>query len=252
MSTLMIAVAAVMYVFMIVLNTMANTLPINGITTGDVSFKYPNLFQPTGLTFSIWGLIYLLLLAYVIYQFTTIGKPMSDGLRLLFFRVNLLFAVSSLLNGLWLLAWHFDRIALSTILMIGLLITLALIAKITPTLGPLTRTAFSVYFGWITIATIANITILLVKLGVPSFSRSSIIITSIILIVGLIIASAWIYLERDVAYGLVILWAYAGIVIRHMGSSELVRSYPLIYATALGSILILSIVNMIIFIQQLK
>jgi hypothetical protein len=208
MSTLMIVVAAVMYVFMMVMNTLANTLPINGITTGNVSFRYPNLFQPTGMTFSIWGIIYLLLFAYVVYQFTTIGKPMSAELRNLFVQVNTLFAISSLFNALWLLSWHYDKIVLSTLIMVLLLVTLALISKMTPSLGLLTRSAFSVYFGWITIATIANVTIMLVKLGVSSFSQGSILLTAGILVIGLILASLWIYLERDLLYGLVILWAY--------------------------------------------
>ncbi len=252
MSTLMIVVAALMYVFMMVMNTLANTMPINGITTGDVSYKYPNLFQPTGLTFSIWGIIYLLLFAYVVFQFTTIGKPMSVELRALFLKVNVLFAISSLFNALWLLAWHYDKIVLSTVIMILLLITLVLISKITPALGNLTRTSFSVYFGWITIATIANVTIMLVKLGVPSFSQSSVLLTVGILVVGLILASLWIYLEKDIAYGLVILWAYLGIVLRHLSVSELNRGYPLIYVTALVVMGILTFVSLIATYQWLR
>jgi len=248
----MIVVAALMYVFMMVMNTLANTMPINGITTGDVSYKYPNLFQPTGLTFSIWGIIYLLLFAYVVFQFTTIGKPMSVELRALFLKVNVLFAISSLFNALWLLAWHYDKIVLSTVIMILLLITLALISKMTPALSLLTRTAFSVYFGWITIATIANVTIMLVKLGVPSFSQSSVLLTVGILVVGLILASLWIYLEKDIAYGLVILWAYLGIVLRHLSVSELNRGYPLIYVTALVVMGILTFVSLIATYQWLR
>jgi hypothetical protein len=97
------------------------------------------------MTFSIWGLIYILLLAYVIYQFSTIGKPMSDEMRQLFFRVNLLFAISSLFNALWLISWHYDKIVMSTVIMVLLLVTLIWIGLLTPTLGMLTRTAFSVY-----------------------------------------------------------------------------------------------------------
>lgn len=245
MSTFMIVVAALMYLFMMVMNTLANTMPINGISTGDVSYKYPNLFQPTGLTFSIWGIIYLLLFAYVVFQFTTLGKPMSEELRALFLKVNVLFAISSLFNGLWLLAWHYDKMVFSTVIMVLLLITLALISKMTPSLGLLTRTAFSVYFGWITIATIANVTIMLVKLGVPSFSQTSVLMTVGILVVGLILSGLWIYLEKDIAYGLVILWAYLGIVIRHLSVSELNRGYPLIYTTALVVMGMLTVVSMI-------
>lgn len=239
MSTVMIIVALLMYVFMMVMNTIANTLPINGITTGDVSFKYPNLFQPTGLTFSIWGLIYVLLFAYVVYQLTFIGKPLSDELKQLFFRVNLLFAVSSLLNALWLLSWHYDRIVLSTVIMVLLWLTLLGISLMTPTLGILTKTAFSVYFGWITIASIANVTIMLVKLGVPSSTSRSILLTALILVIGLILSILWIVIKKDLAFGFVILWAFTGILIRHMSNSGLNRMYPMIYITSIISILIL-------------
>jgi hypothetical protein len=238
MSIWMIIISALMYVFMMVMNTLANTLPLNGITTGDVSFKHPNLFQPTGMTFSIWGLIYILLLAYIIYQFSTIGKPISDEMKQLFFRVNLLFALSSLLNALWLISWHYDRIVLSTVIMVLLLVSLILIAYNTPTLGLLTRTAFSVYLGWITVATIANVTIMLVKLGIPGSSHSSVVLTALILVIGLVIALLWMIRTKDIAYGLVILWAYFGILMRHLSSSGLNKAYPLIYITTVASIFI--------------
>jgi hypothetical protein len=252
MSIWMIVISALMYVFMMVMNTLANTLPLNGITTGDVSFKYPNLFQPTGMTFSIWGLIYILLLAYVIYQFSTIGKPISDEMKQLFFRVNLLFALSSLFNALWLISWHYDKIVISTVIMVLLLVTLIWIGLLTPTLGMLTRTAFSVYLGWITVATIANVTIMLVKLGIPGSSQSSVVLTALILTIGLVIALLWVVRTKDIAYGFVIIWAYIGIVMRHLGSSELNRAYPLIYMTAISTIGILLIVVSLISFQLIR
>jgi len=250
MSIWMIVISALMYIFMMVMNTLANTLPLNGITTGDVSFKYPNLFQPTGMTFSIWGLIYILLLAYVIYQFSTIGKPISDEMKQLFFRVNLLFALASLLNALWLISWHYDKIVISTVIMVLLLVTLIWIGLLTPTLGMLTRTAFSVYLGWITVATIANVTIMLVKLGIPSFSQGSVFMTSFILVIGLVIAWLWVIKTKDIAYGVVIIWAYTGIVMRHFNHLELNKAYPLIYTTAISSILMIVLVLSWITIQM--
>lgn len=229
-------VAFVMYGVMILFNTLANTLPINGINTGEVSFKYPNLFQPTGMTFSIWGVIYLLLLVFLVAQASSVGKPMTEAMRILVIRVHVLFALSSLLNVLWLLSWHYDRILLSTILMLMLLFVLGWIAFLSPGLGSLARTSFSVYFGWITVATIANITILLVKLGVPSFGRNAVIMTALILLIGVIIAGLWIIRQKDIAYGLVILWAYLGILIRHISTQGFQRMYPWILGTVSLSI----------------
>ena len=234
-----IILATFMYIVMMVMNMLANTLPLNGITTGDVSFKYPNLFQPSGMTFSIWGIIYLLLFAFVIYQYTYLGKSMTLESRDLLIKINVLFAFSSLFNALWLIAWHYDRIMLSTIIMIMLLITLIFISKLTVGLTVLERTTFSVYLGWITVATIANVTIMLVKLGISSMDQRAVMLTSIILIIGLVISILWIIREKDVAYGLVIVWAYIGILMRHMSTSGLNRIYPLIYITTIISLVVL-------------
>jgi hypothetical protein len=245
MNLLSLVIALIMYVFMIVMNTLANTMPINNINTGEVSFKYPNLFQPTGLTFSIWGLIYLLLLVYLIFQFANFNNIVSSEHKDLYVLINIVFALSSLFNGLWILAWHYDKILLSTIIMLFLLISLAIITKIIPIGDTLSKTAFSVYFGWITIATIANITIMLVKMGVPNFETSSVIITNVILFVGVIIASLWIYTEKDLIYSLVIIWAYFGIFLRHFSTTELNQTYPSIYISALVAILLIVIIDLL-------
>lgn len=234
-----IILATLMYSVMMVMNMLANTLPLNGITTGDVSFKYPNLFQPTGMTFSIWGIIYLLLFAFVIYQYTYLGKSLTLESRELMIKINVLFAFSSLFNALWLIAWHYDRIVLSTLVMIMLLITLILISKLTVGLTILERTTFSVYLGWITVATIANVTIMLVKFGLPWSSQLAVLLTAFMLIVGLIISVLWVIKEKDIAYGLVIVWAYMGIVIRHMSTTGLNKAYPMIYITTIISIVVL-------------
>lgn len=247
MPILSLIIALVMYIFMIVMNTLANTIPINNINTGEVSFKYPNLFQPTGLTFSIWGIIYLLLFIYLIFQFVNFANISTSEHKDLFIIINLVFAFSSLLNGLWILAWHYDKILLSTIIMIFLFISLAIISKIIPATDLLSKAAFSVYFGWITIATIANVTILLVKLGIPNFEISSVIVTNVILFVGLVLASLWIFSEKDIIYSLVIIWAYFGIFLRHFRSFELNRAYPSIYISALVAILIIIVVDVLTY-----
>jgi hypothetical protein len=59
----------VLFAIMVVMNYLANALPLNDKTTGELSDSYPNLFVPAGITFSIWGIIYLLILGYCILQF---------------------------------------------------------------------------------------------------------------------------------------------------------------------------------------
>ena len=246
-----ILVAVILFVLMIVMNALANTLPINGQNTGEISDQYPNLFQPTGFTFSIWGIIYLLLGAYSIFQLTRIGQVESEVIQKTYFTVNILFSISSLANISWLLFWHHNKILLSMIAMIVLLVSLILISNQTESLNLLTRLSFSVYFGWIVIASIANMTILLVDLGVPSFNSTSIFLTVVILIIGIVIGSLVIYLKSDIAFGLVFVWAYIGILIRHLSQSEFNFQYPAIVYTSIFSIIVLLIINGIVFYKGL-
>ncbi len=119
--------AAIAYLLMLVVNILSVTLPINSVTPGEVSASFPNLFAPAGFTFSIWGLIYLLLLLFVLYQlglFKTV--EMQDGLLQ---KIRPCFIISSLLNAAWIFAWHYKNISLSLVLIIGILICLIKIAN---------------------------------------------------------------------------------------------------------------------------
>ena len=165
--TLIKLLTLVTFIGMVVVNGLANILPINGVTTGRVSDSYSNLFAPVGITFSIWGLIYLLLLAYVIYQFIpkTLGKDKVIN------KINIYFIISSVVNSVWIFAWHYRIIGLTVILMLILLYSLIKISKLTNEMvlsfkdKLFIKIPFGIYFGWITIASIANITIFLVSLA---------------------------------------------------------------------------------------
>ena len=90
------ALVAVTYLSMVTANVLANTLPINGVRTGEVSQAYPNLFAPAGYAFSIWSVIYLLLGLHVLYQFGLFrGGPPSSDREALLDRVGLYFSISS-------------------------------------------------------------------------------------------------------------------------------------------------------------
>lgn len=208
-------VAALTYVLMVTINALANILPIAGMNTGAVSDAYPNLFAPAGLTFSIWGLIYLLLAIHTIFQFSA-----KDQLPLRK-RIGLIFSLSSVANALWIFTWHYQYIALSVVLMLVILISLILINRLTSAqkLGTAfywtVRLPFSVYFGWITVATIANITTFLVDLGWSGTPFSESFWTSLVLVVGLIIGLSWGLPTNDKAYLFTLIWAFLGILIKH-------------------------------------
>lgn len=236
------------FLVMIIVNALADVLPINGVGTGQVSDSYKNLFAPAGLTFAIWGLIYLLLAGYTLYQlgfFQIKGVPYKTDLLE---KVGLYFSISSIANAIWIFAWHYHLIAVSMLLMIIILVCLILITKeINDTELSLRdkifiRLPFSVYFGWITVATIANATTLLVSLCWNGFGISEIAWTVVIISVGLVIGIATIIRYKDIAYGLVIIWAYAGILIKHVSSKGFAGQYPVVITTAITSIVLLLIV----------
>ena len=167
-------IVLITYLAMVTVNGLANALPINGMITGAISDSYPNLFAPTGITFIIWGVIYLLLAAHTLYQLGLFRKKSEEVKTALLKEVGTLFAISSVANFAWIFSWHYKIIPLSMLLMLVILICLGLITirinkeKLTTTEKIFIRLPFSVYFGWITVATIANATTLLVdKLGSP-------------------------------------------------------------------------------------
>lgn len=229
-------VTGLFYILMVVMNGLANALPINGVTSGEVSDKYFNLFAPAGITFSIWGLIYVLLGIYTIYQIVAL-RNREDYERLHLSKINILYCVTSGANALWILAWHFQVMWLSliliTIILVGLIFIRLELAQVSLKAKEkwLIRLPFSVYFGWLTIATIANVTVLLVSLDWNGFGLSPVFWTVIVLIVGIIISGVTMFRFKDIAYALVILWAYTGILIRHTSTSDLSGQYPVVIVT---------------------
>ncbi|NCA97914.1 MAG: tryptophan-rich sensory protein [Clostridia bacterium] len=240
------------YLVMILVNALANILPINGLTTGDVSDSYPNLFAPAGLTFAIWGVIYLALAGYVLYQFGLFQKNRQDSLFLSEQKIRLLFIVSSLANASWIFAWHYRLIPLTMALMLVLLISLAAINLITrkqayETGGKVfVRLPFAIYFGWITVATIANVTTLLVDLEWTGAGLSEPIWTVLILLAGLLIGWVTTVFLKSIAYGLVLVWAYTGILLKHLSASGFDGQYPWVIVTVIGCLVLFAIALIVV------
>lgn len=227
--------AGVAYLAMVAVNFMANGLPINNRSTGEISDAYPNLFAPAGPAFAIWGLIYLLLGAYVLYQFVKKDQKSEDFFR----KINPLFIATSIANISWIFAWHYDFIGLSVLIMGALLILLIKIADILRTeqftsIQKLFIWApFSVYFGWITVATIANITVFLVSIGWNGFGMADFVWTSIILLVGAMIGIWRMRKDRNIAYGMVLIWAYSWVLFKHLSAGGFDGQYPSIITTVI-------------------
>ncbi|MEO3760655.1 tryptophan-rich sensory protein [Mycobacterium sp. B14F4] len=239
------ALVAVTYLSMVAVNIAANTLPINGIRTGDVSDAYPNLFAPAGYAFSIWSVIYLLLGLHVLYQFGLFrGGPSTSDRAALLDKVGVYFSISSLANVAWVFAWHYDAIALSVVLIVVILVCLALITRMVVAAG-LTRreklfvgVPFSVYFGWITVATVANVTVFLVSVGWDGFGLAESTWTVVVLFAAAAIGTMTMLRNRDVAYGVVLLWAYTGILVKHLSADGFDGGYPRVVTTVIACLAI--------------
>ncbi len=199
---------------MISTNYLANALPINNKTTGEISAEYENLFVPAGITFSIWGIIYLLLIVFCVVQFRTEYKE-------ILINIGYLFIISCVLNSLWIFAWHYQNLPLSLLIMLLLLTTLLMInIKLADTSPGLAKIAFGIYLGWICIATIANISAYLTELSWSGFGISQEAWTIIMICTGLIITSLAAFKLQNPFIAISVIWAFAGIAIKQSGNVQ--------------------------------
>ena len=209
----------VAFVATLVVNVAANALPINGVTTGEISDRFAVYVIPAGYVFGIWGLIYLLLGAFTTWQ--ALPRNREDAaLR----DLGLLPAWTGVLNLAWVLLWHHEVFVLTVPVMLTLLVTLITIhLRLVPYAASLRGTRYwtirapwSVYLGWITVATIANVAQTLASLGFNGFGLPPAWLGGAVLLLGLVIAVVFVRRYHDAAYGLVIAWAYAGIVVKEI------------------------------------
>jgi len=227
-----------MMLAMIVMNYLANALPLNNKTTGELSDSYPNLFVPAGITFSIWGVIYLLLFIVIIYQFTGQGREQ-------FVSTGWFFAASCLFNILWIFAWHYQKLPLSLLAMAGLLVVLILLnARIKVLDNALLKAAFGIYLGWICIATIANVTAFLVSIGWEGFGIPDGTWTIIMIGIGSLIVVFTILKAANPWVGLAVIWAFAGIIIKRQAD------FRAIVITAALGIIIVTVITVISFLRR--
>jgi benzodiazapine receptor len=216
------------FVLTVIVNSLAgSTTLIGGKTTADISNLYPTLITPAGYVFAIWGVIYILLGIFVVYQ----ALPSEKG-REYQNKISWLFILSSLLNIIWLFLWQNEILSLSVVVMFLLLVSLIVIylrlniGKSTTSLREklAVHLPFSVYLGWITIASIANVAAFLVSIGWDGFGISLETWAILIIIVSLLITLTVVTMRKDIAYALVIVWALLGIAANQSGNSSIVTT----------------------------
>ena len=203
----------------VAVNILANALPINGKTTAELSDSYPNLFVPAGYVFAIWGVIYLLLLTFTVYQ----ASPKRRGAQFLG-KIGWLFGLSCAANVVWIFLWHYELIFPSLIAMFALLGSLIMIyLRLDIGRGNPQREErlyvhlpFSIYLGWITVAPIANVVAALVSIDWGGFGLGEVTWTVTMIVVAVILTLLNIQTRGDVGYTLVIIWALGGIIVKQM------------------------------------
>jgi hypothetical protein len=228
----------ILFAGMIVMNYLATALPLNNKTTGELSDSFPNLFVPAGITFSIWGIIYLLVLVYCVVQFT-------GSNQLVISNISWLFGLSCILNALWIVTWHYGKLPLSLLVMLGMLVSLISINIIIKDLpSGIIKASFGIYLGWICIATIANVTALLVHYKWSGFGISEEVWTIIMIAMGALIVSLTLYRLRNPFIGLSVIWAFTGIIIKRQDD------YRSIVITAAIALSIVAVITAVTFFRK--
>ena len=236
------------FVLTITLNALANILPLFGRATGEISDSLPNLFVPAGLTFSVWGVIYLALLIFTVYQALVVFRRPDDPPEWW----NSTWAailVSHLANALWIVAWHSLSYVISLLLMLVLfgallVVVLRLGWSGTPLRGRpywLAAVPFSIYIGWITVALPANVTGLLVAYGVNSIAPGPLFWAAALAAVAALLGVLVALLYRDGAYAGVISWAVLGIALKRAGDVPFLAGWSGALALVLAVMVIVAI-----------
>lgn len=204
------------FIITLIINGLANTTIFGGVTTAQISFDNPTLITPATYTFGIWGIIYVLLGIFIVYQAlpSQKDKPFHQ-------QISFLFILTSIFNITWILLWQYNLLVLSVVLIFAFtasLIAIYLRLNIGRSKASLTdklaiHVPFSVYLAWLTIASIANVAVTLVNVGWDGFGISAQLWAVLVLAVAVIIALAVIVTRRDIAFSLVILWALVGVAL---------------------------------------
>lgn len=237
----------VFFAVMVIINALAEIVPFNNVKTGDVSKLYDTLITPAPYAFSIWILIYALLAAFVIYQYFV-----NDESRTASAIVNICpyFCLSSAANTLWIIAWHYKLTIVSVLLLAILLISIIYIVSILAGYQfnlkekILIKYPFSIYFGWITVAALVNAASMLVSLNFGGLGMPANVWAVIMLLIGLLITLWVICKNRDVIYAAAVIWAYIGILVRHLSTKGFNGQYKAVIITAVISIAALAAVSL--------
>ena len=230
----------------IVLNVLANALPFNGLNTGEISDRFDILFVPAGYVFSIWLLIYIGLIAFTVFQ----ALPAQRDNALLK-KLAWPYWISVDANIIWLVLWHWEVFSLTLVAMLALLVSLLVIylrirnagRDLTTRERWLVRLPFSVYLGWITVATVANVSQTLYFFGWNGFGIAPAIWAAIMIAIATLLGLLMLKRERDLGYAAVLVWAFIGIANKQAG-------VPLVTAASWGGAAMLAAAGLVVLVKD--
>ena len=223
--------------FALTINILASTLPLNGQNTGEISDRFQVYFVPAGYVFAIWGVIYIGWIAFSVFQFLPTQKE-SPRMR----RLGYWFALSGVFNAAWLFCWHYNQFGLSVAVMLALLGTLIIsylkleVGLAKPRSGErwAVDIPFGTYLGWISVATIANLTSWLDSISWSGFGISPQIWAVIMLAVASLVGLAMAVTRREVPFLLVLVWSFVGIAQKQAAAPLVANSAWVASAFILG------------------
>ena len=199
-------------------NIAANALPLNGLDTGEISDRFDIYFVPAGYVFSIWLFIYVGLILYTIYQAAP-SRAEDPVLN----KIAPYYWLSSVANIVWLFLWHYEVFSITLVAMLAILVNLIFISRfVLEADGAVkwyVRLPFSIYLGWISVATIANATQTLYYFDWAGWGIGTEVWAVILLAVASLLGILKTWLENDTPYALVLIWAFIGITVSQVDSA---------------------------------
>ena len=215
---------------LLLISSLAQQNWFSDLNVGEVSSKYETVFAPASITFAIWGLIYASLAAFCVFHIIkAFNDDPNEQADTDIMAIGWLFIVNNVATAAWLIAWVNEMIGLSVLLILIQLVTLILIGVKAHIANPervlstkiFTQFPLSIYFAWICVATIANISAFLVSINWDGFGISEIYWTIIMIGVTTMLSLFIIVVRRNFFFGLVILWALYGIALKREQVDEI-------------------------------
>jgi len=221
-------------ILVLVINGLSQSQRWNNTTVGEISNKFGNLFTPASYAFSIWGLIFLMLIAYGIYQLYMAFANTADSKYIS--QTGWWFTLANIGNAGWVVAFTYDQILLSVGIMIVILVSLLHVIvrtnmnleEVSLKTRALAWTPIALYAGWISVATIANFSAYFASIDFMGSQLTQIIWTIALITIAVLINILMVWTRNLRVFAGVAVWALIAIFMRHKENLESVAYYALV------------------------